>query len=50
MNVTMFFPFLNDGANAWYQFCLCVIQAAASIYLQETWIYPMSGLVFIVED
>lgn len=48
MNVTMF-PFLNDGAE-------CMVQNAmrntgsCDIYLQETWIYPMSGVVFIVED
>ena len=48
MNVTMF-PFLNDGAE-------CMVQNAmrntgsCDIYLQETWVYPMSGVVFIVED
>ncbi len=48
MNVTMF-PFLNDGAE-------CLVQNAmrntgsCDIYLQEKWIYPMSGVVFIVQD
>ncbi len=48
MSVTMF-PFLNDGAE-------CMVQNAmrntgsCDIYLQETWVYPMSGVVFIVED
>lgn len=48
MNVTMF-PFLNDGAE-------CMVQNAmrntgsCDIYLQETWVYPMSGVVFIIED
>ncbi len=48
MNVTMF-PFLNDGEE-------CLVQNAmrntgsCDIYLQDKWIYPMSGVVFIVED
>lgn len=48
MNVTMF-PFLNDGAE-------CLVQNAmrnagsCDIYLQDKWVYPMSGVVFIVED
>lgn len=48
MQVTMF-PFLNDGDE-------CLVQNAmrntgsCDIYLQEKWIYPMSGVVFIVQD
>ncbi len=48
MNVTMF-PFLNDGEE-------CLVQNAmrttgsCDIYLQDKWIYPMSGVVFLVED
>ena len=48
MQVTMF-PFLNDGDE-------CLVQNAmrntgsCDIYLQDKWIYPMSGVVFIVQD
>ena len=48
MIVTMF-PFLNDGAE-------CLVQNAmrnagsCDIFLQDKWIYPMSGVVFIIED
>ena len=48
MSVIMF-PFLNDGAE-------CLVQNAmrnagsCDIYLQDKWLYPMIGVVFIVED
>lgn len=48
MQVTMF-PFLNDGDE-------CLVQNAmrntgsCDIYLQDKWVYPMSGVVFIVQD
>ena len=48
MQVTMF-PFLNDGDE-------CLVQNAmrntgsCDIYLQEKWIYTMSGVVFIIQD
>lgn len=48
MHVTMF-PFLNDGDE-------CLVQNAmrntgsCDIYLQEKWVYPMSGVVFIIQD
>lgn len=48
MRVTMF-PFLNDGEE-------CLVQNAmrntgsCDIYLQDKWIYPMSGVVFIVDE
>lgn len=47
MQVTMF-PFLNNGDE-------CLIQHAmrhagsCDIYMQDTWVYPMSGLVFIIQ-